>query len=328
MYSNTLIRSVGKYIPKNKYTNDYFIKHFKEEGMECEGLLKAFKRDTRYFCSSEESSLSMGIEAAKSALKGMNLDSIDLVVFVSSTPEYTSPSNALIICSELELKNCQRSFDMNANCTGMLDAMYIVNNILKQDETINKALIIGSEIFSTVVNYHCTASYCLFADGACAMVLENVEEDIERGFIDYEFKNKPNYIDKIVYPSIGFSNVLMSKPKNREKRLRWDSFKLDFVVQDWVNMINNILNRNNIKEEDIVGWCMTQLFPRENLEVLRLLGYDSGKYSYIGDKYGYTGNSSPILALIEGNYLQEGNGYIIFNSIATGVHYATVLYKK
>ena len=93
MYTNIIINKVAKYVPKKMINNAHFIKHFKNEGKECEGLLNAFKRDTRYFADDSESSISMGLHAAKKALKDIDRSSIDMVIFVSCTPEYNSQKN-------------------------------------------------------------------------------------------------------------------------------------------------------------------------------------------------------------------------------------------
>ena len=331
MYTNIVISDVSKYVPENKISNEYFINHFDNEGKDCRGLLRATQRDTRYFADKEESSLSMGVDVVKKILGGIDRNSIDMVIFVSCTPEYTSPSNALQICHEFGLKNAHREFDMNTNCSGMLDALYIATNIMRSDNKVNRTLIVGAEMFSTIVNYHNIPSYTQLADGACAVILDKKVEETQRGFIDYEMRNYTKDIENIVYPKIGMSNVLMARGnniKNREKRLEWIPFKTDYVSEFWIEMISTIMKRNSVSKDDVVGFCMSQLFPRENEYVLTELKCDLSKYKYVGDKYGYTGNCSPIFALEESDFLEHKDKYIILNSIASGCHFATLLYKN
>lgn len=91
----------------------------------------------------------------KNALEQTNMspDELDMIVFATDTPEYTSPTNALKLNQMLKAVNANRVYDMNCNCIGMLVAMDMVATYMKQRKSVKKTLVVGSMHVSSVVNY-------------------------------------------------------------------------------------------------------------------------------------------------------------------------------
>lgn len=335
---NIVIKGVGKYIPlKYKLDNDFFITHFRKQNMECSGLLKSQERKVRYYAGKEESSLSMGIEAAKEVIKKTNIPcrDIDMIIFCTNTPEYTSPTNALKVSEALKTKNAHRVFDINCNCTGFLVGIDNAVSIMKNDGNVKTTLVVGAEIFSTIVNYHDTVTFPTFGDSGAAIILQKEYGEETKGFIDVEYYTDTNYHNNIVFPKAGNSNVLMSKDKlpNKERRLMWEPFKYDFG-STYVKLSEKLFEKNNINADNIKYWCFSQFDPKSNKKALKLLGNkELNGYVYVGDKYGYTGNTSPLLALDEiynnlGNDMEPPHeDYMMFASVAAGLSFIALLYK-
>ena len=91
MKQNVLIKETGIYTPANEINNDYFAEHFRRLGVDATGLMEHLHRQKRYLADRDESSLSMGCEAAKNVLEKADVSptSLDMIVFASDTPEYT-----------------------------------------------------------------------------------------------------------------------------------------------------------------------------------------------------------------------------------------------
>ena len=332
---NILIKEIGKYIPKKLVTNEYFIEHFREDkwgNRKVEGLMNHLGRKERYFCKPGESSLTMGVEAAKDVLEKANVtaEEIDMIVFVSATPEYTIPTNAVMLHKALHAENAHSVFDLNASCTGMITALDTVTSIMKTHDKIKKALVVGSFHASSVVRFDDAVAYPNFADAATAVILEKLEEESERGFIGNSYYTKSCMADQVKLPAVGNSNVLLGDYSIYYRRLEWNPFDSKFFTDEFIARIQEMFSENHITDDDIAYYAFSQLSNTQNKETLMKLGVDiQKKYLFNGDKYGYTAESSPILALSEvwGQMEEMSGKYIVMLSVAAGYTLSGILYK-
>lgn len=326
---NIVIKGTGVYTPKHEVSNEYFVEHFRSLGVDVDGLMKHLNRQKRFLADRDESSLSMGYEAAKDALTKlkMNPKEIDMIVFASDTPEYNSPTNALKLNHMLGIENAHRVFDMNCNCIGMLVAMDMVAGNMQQRTSVRTALIIGSMHVSSVVKYKDSVAYPSFGDSAAALILEKVEEEEKRGIIDSEYLTDSDYHDTIVLPECGHSKELLYEVPKENRRLAWNPFDFSFLSDNWAKIIMRLLEKNNVKIEEVNKFVFSQFSDADNLLTLEKLGVGTDKYIFVGDQYGYTGVSSPIMAL---NVIWDSldkEGYLVFCSVAAGYSMNAVLYK-
>lgn len=328
------IKGVGVYIPEKVVKNDFFIEHFKKEENGCvdvEGLMKSLGRDERHFAERGESSLSMGYEASLDVLDKTNtgVKDLDMIVFVSDTPEYTSPTNALILNNKLGADNAHIVFDMNCNCTGMLVALDNVSRFMKTNKSVKKALVVGSLYASSVVRWNDSISYPCFGDAGTAIILSSSDEE-SVGILSSEYLTDSRFYNNIRIPACGNSNALLSKQHKYYRRLEWLPFDTSWFSESWYKMVLNIFKENNITDDDIAYYLFSQFSNSENIKTLDKLGVtDKSKYIFNGDRYGYTGCSSPILALSEiWNKAKDMNGkYLILISVAAGISMSAILYK-
>lgn len=329
MVKNIIIKGTGIYVPTNEVGNEYFTEHFRRLGVDAKGIMRHLNREKRYLADRDESSLSMGYEAARDALErtGIHAEELDMIVFASDTPEYTSPTNALKLNQMLGAKNAHRVLDMNCNCIGMLTAIDMVSQYAKQNQSIHKIMIVGSMHVSSVVNYKDSVVYPSFGDSAAAIILESVEEEEKRGILSSTYFTDSNYHQTIVLPACGRSKELLYEIPKEKRRLEWNPFDFDFLADNWTMIIEELLQDNKIQVEDISHFIFSQFSDADNKSTLEKLGVDKEKYVFVGDKYGYTGVSSPIMAL---NHIWDDikkEGYLIFCSVAAGYSMNAVLYK-
>lgn len=333
--ANIIISGVGKYIPKNSVDNDYFIEHFRKEengSIEVEGLMKKLGRDKRHIAERGESSLSMGYKAAINLINKYRIKptSIDMIVFASETPEYTSPTNALILNNMLGAKNAHVVHDMNSNCTSMLVALDNVSCIMKAKPEIKRALIVGCFYASSVVRFNDSIAYPCFGDGASSVLLDRVESEQEEGVLTSRYVTDSNFKDYIKLPACGQSNAMLGKYHKYYQRLEWLPFDSSCFSEHWVNMINSIFAEYNITDDNVAYYAFSQFSNAENVKTLKKLGIEStDKYLFNGTEYGYTGCSSPIIALNDvWDKAKDMKGkYIMFVSVAAGLSFCVVLYK-
>lgn len=329
MEKNVIIKGTGIYLPANEVGNEYFEEYFRRMGVEVKGLMKHLNRHKRFLADRDESSLSMGFEAAKNVLEKLNMDAkeLDMIVFATDTPEYNVPTNALKLNQMLKAENAHRVYDMNCNCIGMLLALDTIAGYMQQRPSIKKTLIVGSMHVSSVVRYKDSVTYPTFGDSGAALVLENIQEEEKRGILDSEYLTNSEYHNTIVLPECGHSKELLYEVPKEERRMAWNPFDFGFLADNWASIITRLLENNHVQLDEVQRFVFSQFSDADNKLTLEKLGVDMEKYIFVGDKYGYTGVSSPIMALNEVWDSLKPEGYLVFCSVAAGYSMNAVLYK-
>jgi len=126
---------------------------------------------SRYVAGEGETTASLATEAARRALEhaGVSAAEIDLIVLATATPDQTFPSSATKVQAALGISDCV-AFDVHAVCTGFLYALSVADSMLRSGNA-RKALVIGAETFSRILDWEDRATCVLFGDGAGALVL-------------------------------------------------------------------------------------------------------------------------------------------------------------
>lgn len=330
---NVKINRIEYYHPKTKYSNDYFLKHFSNQGTDISGLLTVTGRENRYISEDfHENSLTMAIEASKKAIKNSNIhtNDINLVVFVSTTPEFLSPTNAIKIHSALGLSKRANAYDMNSNCSGMITAVNQVSRVMKTDKYIKYALVVGSDQLVRYSRPNEAITYSNFGESACAVLLENCDNVVS------DFIDSSSYVDSslnqyINFPPKGFSKFLPLDGyiEKHNRIIEWIDFDTDEAFASCIDSVNEILLRNNLSKKDIKLYCLSQ-FAKKNIELIKTaLEEPDEKFPFVGDEFGYTGVTSPFMALtdsISKNKIKRGD-YVILWTVGAGVVASCILLR-
>jgi 3-oxoacyl-[acyl-carrier-protein] synthase-3 len=135
----------------------------------------------RYIAAPDETTSSLATAAARKALEAASLTGkdIDLIVLATATPDQTFPATATIVQDELGC-NGGIAFDVAAVCSGFLYALGVADSMLRTGMA-QRALVIGAETFSRILDWDDRTTCVLFGDGAGAVVLEARETDAESG---------------------------------------------------------------------------------------------------------------------------------------------------
>ena len=240
---NVLIKGTGIYIPENKVYNEQLDEHFEKRGLNAHNLMEHLGRRKRYFISDDENTITMCQNAIEDCVKkhGIDLQSIEMLVVCTDTPEYLFPSNAMTVTGLYgeRLSNVKVAFDLNSNCTGMVQGMDVVYKYMKSSN-IARALVVGCFCITPIALWSDTVVYGTFADAAACVVLETKEEAAARGFLETIVKVDADFYKQVTYPGCGMSKVPLKAIEPNEKRLIWNPFKMDFLPQVWYDMLSLI----------------------------------------------------------------------------------------
>jgi 3-oxoacyl-[acyl-carrier-protein] synthase-3 len=173
-----VVKGVGSALPKRQVSNDELAKSVDTSD---EWIVERTGIRSRYIASDDETTGSLATEAARRALEhaGIDASEIDLIVLATATPDQTFPSTATKVQAALGLNDCI-AFDVHAVCTGFLYALSVADSMLRAGSA-DKALVIGAETFSRILDWSDRATCVLFGDGAGALVLS--AEETESGIL-------------------------------------------------------------------------------------------------------------------------------------------------
>lgn len=326
--TNIKIKDIAIYHPSNAVENDYFFEHFKSRGNDSKHFIEnILGRKSRYMIDNDnENSLTMAYEASKLVLEKSHLsgEDLDMIIFSSQTPEYLATSNVIQLHHKLHGKHSTLTMDTNANCAGMLVAIDQASRYMQANPFVQKALVVGSDYNTLMANPDEEISFANFGDSACAIILEKTEE--ETGFIDSIYFTDSVTYSNTNFPRTGLSNAIK---KNEEQSMVWVPFDGSIAMPPTYQMFETMLSRNNMTITDLDAYCFSQ-FSISNIKTIQEhYQLDEDKLMYVGDRFGYTGTTSPLLALydgIENGRIKRGDK-ILFWTIGGGYQLVALLMK-
>ena len=168
------ISGTGSFLPPRRLTNADLVAELAAQGIESsdDWIVERTGIRARHFVDAGVGSSDLGAEAAKRAMQaaGCQPSDIDLIIVATSTPDMVFPSTAALLQSKLGIVGCP-VFDVQAVCSGFIYAMTVADAMIKTG-TAKKALVIGAEVFSRILDFKDRTTCVLFGDGAGAVVLE------------------------------------------------------------------------------------------------------------------------------------------------------------
>jgi 3-oxoacyl-[acyl-carrier-protein] synthase-3 len=168
------ISGTGSYLPPRRLTNADLVAELAAQGIESsdDWIVERTGIRARHFVGDGVGSSDLGAEAAKRAMAsaGCQPADIDLIIVATSTPDMVFPSTAALLQNKLGIVGCP-VFDVQAVCSGFIYAMTVADALIKTG-TAKRALVIGAEVFSRILDFKDRTTCVLFGDGAGAVVLE------------------------------------------------------------------------------------------------------------------------------------------------------------
>ncbi|NBX90901.1 MAG: beta-ketoacyl-ACP synthase 3, partial [Betaproteobacteria bacterium] len=168
------ITGTGSYLPPRRLTNADLVADLAAQGVESsdEWIVERTGIRVRHFADAHIGSSDLALHAARQAIEaaGCQAQDIDLIIVATSTPDMVFPSTATLLQHKLGIAGCP-AFDVQAVCSGFIYALTVADAMIKTG-TAKRALVVGAEVFSRILDFKDRTTCVLFGDGAGAVVLE------------------------------------------------------------------------------------------------------------------------------------------------------------
>ena len=171
---HTRITGTGSLLPARRVTNADLAAELGAKGIETsdDWIVERTGIRARHFVDAGTHASDLATGAARHAIEaaGLKAEDIDLIILATSTPDMVFPSTACIVQQKLGIVGCP-AFDVQAVCSGFVYALTVADALIRTG-TARRALVIGAEVFSRILDFNDRGTCVLFGDGAGAVVLE------------------------------------------------------------------------------------------------------------------------------------------------------------
>jgi len=281
------IIGTGSYLPPKVVTNDDLAKQMDTTD---EWIRTRTGIRQRHIAEPSQASSDLGVEASRAALAAARIipQEIDLIIAATATPDYIFPSTACIMQAKLGMKGCA-AFDIQAVCSGFVYALAIADKMIRSGQH-RCALIVGTEVYSRILDWKDRGTAVLFGDGAGAVILR---ADSKPGIMASVLHADGSYVDILSVPGNVCGGKIVGSPF-----LQMDGqavFKFAVKVLDEV--ARETLALCGLTPSDI-DWLIPHQANARILEATaRKLGIDLSKLVVTVDLHGNTSAASVPLAL-------------------------------
>jgi len=288
------IRGTGSYLPPDRVANADLAARLAKDGIETsdEWIVERTGIRWRHFAAPDVTSSDLALAAARRALEAADCypQAIDLIVFATSTPDMVFPSAACILQQKLGIAGCP-AFDVQAVCSGFVYALSIADSMIKTGAAA-RALVVGAEVFSRILDFRDRTTCVLFGDGAGAVVLEASETP---GILATELHADGRHVGILCVPGNVAGGAILGDPL-----LKMDGpavFKLAVGVLD--SVARSVLAKAGRSERDIDWLIPHQANIRIMQSTAKKLKLAPEKLIATVDRHGNTSAASIPLALDE-----------------------------
>lgn len=307
------IKSVGKYNPERIMSNHEFPA---ELDTSHEWIVDHTGIHQRHLAAPDQAASDLAYEAAKIAIAraGIDASEIGLLIVATTTPDYYGfPSTACVLQEKLGCIG-STAFDISAACSGFVYMLEIAKAMLRCNNSYRYALIVGSEVLSSVINWNDRGTAILLGDGAGAAVIERSPEGAQ--ILDSLLKADGSGYSQLLLPEGGsrcpLTAEILADPKRplRNKLEMNGRAVYNFAVGSNQEIIQELLKRNNLKPEDIKYFVLHQANERIIHAVAKREHIPIDKFFVNIQDYANTSAASIPIALnemIEKDLLQKGD---------------------
>lgn len=249
----------------------------------------------RRVASDDETTSVLAEQAALRAIEMAEIEasSIDLIIVATTTPDLVFPSTACLLQDRLGIHGGP-AFDVQAVCAGFVYAMDVANRFFRTDAA-HRALVVGAETFSRIINWRDRETCVLFGDGAGAVILEAAEEP---GVVSTHLHADGKYHELLSVPtgvSLNFEQVLHGEAYAQMQ----GSEVFKFAVTSLGDIVDETLEANGLAKTDIDWLIPHQANIRIIAATAKKLGIDMDRVVVTVDRHGNTSAASIPLAFNE-----------------------------
>jgi 3-oxoacyl-[acyl-carrier-protein] synthase III len=317
----SVIRGVGAYLPKRVVTNDDLTKIVDTTD---EWIVARTGIRERHIAAEGERTSDLGIAAVKQALVRAGVDpvDIDLIICATATPDRTFPATAVTIQHALGVTK-GAAFDVQAVCSGFVYALTIADNFLKTGQ-FKRAVVVGAETFSRILDWNDRSTCVLFGDGAGAVVLEAQPQTggrEDRGILSTSIRSDGRF-EELLYVDGGPGST---KTVGHVRMNGREVFR--HAVQKISGVIEETLVTTGFAASEIDHFVPHQANRRILDGVVRKLGVSPDKIVMTLERHGNTSAASVPLALnhaFEQHRIKDGD-LVLMEAMGGGLTWGAVL---
>jgi 3-oxoacyl-[acyl-carrier-protein] synthase III len=316
------ITGTGSYLPPRRVTNADLASELAAQGVDTsdEWIVERTGIRARHFAAPNVTSSDLALPACQSALQaaGRSAAEVDLIIVATSTPDMVFPSSAAILQHKLGVAGCP-AFDVQAVCSGFVYALTIADSMIKTGAA-KCALVVGSEVFSRILDFKDRTTCVLFGDGAGAVVLEASDTP---GILASELHADGKHVGVLCVPGTVSRGQVLGDPT-----LKMDGqavFKL--AVGVLADVARSVLAKAGKTEADIDWLIPHQANIRIMLGTAKKLKLSEDKVIVTVDQHGNTSAASIPLALdvaVRSGKIQKGQT-VMLEGVGGGFTWGAVL---
>lgn len=284
---------------------------------------------SRYIASENEYTSTFATRAAERAMamSGIEPEEIDMLIVATVTPDFPFPSTACLVQNNLKAVRAT-AFDISAACSGFLYALSLAEKYIMTGAA-QKALVIGAEVLSRIVDWTDRNTCCLFGDGAGAVVVEAGAG--ERGILSTHIHSDGRHWELLYQPGAGNRNP--ASQKILDEKMAFinmqgnDVFKL--AVRAMEDVALEALAANNLTTSDIDLFIPHQANRRIIDAIGKRLGLNGEQLFINLERYGNTSSASIPIALDEvhrSGRIKEGD-IILLDAFGGGLTWGATLMR-
>jgi len=283
------ITGLGCKVPDRVVTNDELSQHVDTSD---EWIIERTGIRERRIAAPEEALSDLALPAARAALEQAGLEGkdIDLIIVATVTPDMAFPSTAALVADQLGATDAA-AYDLSAGCTGFMYALAQGYGMLAGG-LAKRALVIGGDVLSKILDWSDRSTLVLFGDGAGAVVLEGAAE---QGFLGFELGADGGGGTSLWLPGSG--SRAFEDPERFVKMNGREVFK--FATRILVQSAEDLLARCEVTIDDVDLYIPHQANVRIIEHATRKLGVPSDRVVINVDRYGNTSSGSIPLALAD-----------------------------
>lgn len=286
------IAGTGSYLPPNRLSNEQLVARLAADGIESSDswIVERTGIRARHFAADDMASSDLAVHAARQALAAANCQAtdIDLIIVATSTPDMVFPSTACLVQRKLGAPG-GAAFDVQAVCSGFVYGLAVADSMIRTGMA-HKALVIGAEVFSRILDFKDRTTCVLFGDGAGAVVLEASDTP---GIVASELHADGRHVEILCTPGTVSGGAILGDPL-----LKMDGpavFKLAVGVLE--DVARSVLAKAGRSEADIDWLIPHQANIRIMQSTAKKLKLSMDKVVVTVDEHGNTSAASVPLAL-------------------------------
>ena len=290
MTRRAVLKGTGSALPRNRVSNADLAERVDTSD---EWIVERTGIRFRHIAEPDETTGTLATDAARKALEaaGLAATDIDLIVLATATPDQTFPATATKVQAALGIDDCV-AFDVAAVCSGFLYAVQVADAMIRSG-VHTRALVIGSETFSRILDWEDRTTCVLFGDGAGAIVLaaEDVDDDAPRGILSTKLHADGRH-NELLYVDGGPSTTgTVGKVRMKGREV------FRHAVVNLASVMNEALEGSGFTAED-VDWVVPHQANARILDATaRKLNLAPGKVVVTVDQHANTSAASVPLAL-------------------------------